>query len=59
MRVPTEIVKQRLQTTQNSKMSDIAIAAWKSSGIKGFYIGFGTTLLRDVRLSDTMLSDSY
>lgn len=50
IRVPTEVVKQRSQTSVKGTSSlSVAKAVWHAAGIKGFYRGFGSTVAREVR----------
>lgn len=59
IRVPTEVVKQRSQTStvkgQNGSWT-VAKQVWQTAGVKGFYRGFGSTVAREVRLSLDPLS---
>ncbi|KIK69910.1 hypothetical protein GYMLUDRAFT_79941 [Collybiopsis luxurians FD-317 M1] len=51
IRVPTEVVKTRMQTsTYGSGRSSFAAARilWTTDGIKGFYKGFGVTVMREI-----------
>ncbi len=48
VRVPTEIVKQRLQAGIHSSMEETISHIIKSDGFKGFYRGYGTTIMREV-----------
>ncbi|RKP12458.1 S-adenosylmethionine transporter [Piptocephalis cylindrospora] len=47
IRVPTEVVKQRAQTSTAS-VKDIAWSIAQTHGVQGFYRGFFTTLLREI-----------
>lgn len=47
VRVPTEVVKQRSQTSSHGSWA-VAKDVWSSSGLKGFYRGFGTTVAREI-----------
>ncbi|KNC48990.1 carrier protein [Thecamonas trahens ATCC 50062] len=48
VRVPTEVMKQRLQTRQYDRLVDAARAAWKAEGIRAFFRGYGTTVMREI-----------
>jgi solute carrier family 25 (mitochondrial S-adenosylmethionine transporter), member 26 len=48
VRVPTEIVKQRMQAGQHGTLQETVSATLKRDGFTGFYKGFGTTLLREI-----------
>lgn len=48
VRVPTEIVKQRMQAGQHSTISETVSTTLAREGFLGFYRGFGTTLLREI-----------
>jgi solute carrier family 25 S-adenosylmethionine transporter 26 len=54
VRVPTEVIKTRMQTStygaQGASSLQAARLVMSSSGIKGFYRGFGITVMREVRL---------
>ena len=50
IRVPVEIVKQRRQAGHSSSVSVIK-HTWLSEGIKGFYRGYGTTVMREIPFS--------
>lgn len=60
VRVPTEVIKTRMQTStygaQGASSLQAARLVMSSSGIKGFYRGFGITVMREVRLA---YSSSY
>ncbi|GAA5935008.1 uncharacterized protein JCM15063_003126 [Sporobolomyces koalae] len=51
IRVPTEVVKQRSQTStvkgQNGSWQ-IARQVWTTNGLRGFYRGFGSTVAREI-----------
>lgn len=58
VRVPTEVVKSRAQTDMSSKGAGVGRASigaardvWRHHGITGFYRGFGSTVMREVRNS--------
>ncbi|KAF5735330.1 S-adenosylmethionine carrier 1 chloroplastic/mitochondrial-like isoform X3 [Tripterygium wilfordii] len=48
LRVPTEVVKQRMQTCQFASASDCVRVILAKEGIKGLYTGYGSFLLRDL-----------
>ncbi|KAK3918747.1 S-adenosylmethionine mitochondrial carrier protein [Frankliniella fusca] len=52
IRTPVEVIKQRLQAsvTKHSALQ-LTINLWREEGIKGFYRGLGSTILREVPFS--------
>jgi solute carrier family 25 S-adenosylmethionine transporter 26 len=48
VRVPTEVVKQRMQAGQYQSLRETVSATMQRDGAVGFYKGFGTTLLREI-----------
>lgn len=48
IRVPTEVIKQRMQTGMHSKLEVALNHTFQTHGILGFYHGFGTTLIREI-----------
>ncbi|XP_020203914.1 S-adenosylmethionine carrier 1, chloroplastic/mitochondrial [Cajanus cajan] len=48
IRVPTEVIKQRMQTGQLSSTSGAVRFIASKEGFKGFYAGYGSFLLRDL-----------
>ncbi|KAF6146369.1 hypothetical protein GIB67_020463, partial [Kingdonia uniflora] len=48
VRVPTEVVKQRMQTGQFASAPDAVRLIISKEGFKGFYAGYGSFLLRDL-----------
>lgn len=48
VRVPTEVVKQRMQTGMYSSFRETVSSTYKSQGLMGFYQGFGTTIMREI-----------
>lgn len=48
IRVPTEVVKQRMQTGQFTSAPDAVRLIASKQGFKGFYAGYGSFLLRDL-----------
>lgn len=59
IRVPTEVIKTR---TQTSTYGPLVTSSWasakqvlKTDGLPGFYRGFFTTIIREVRVDQTTL----
>ncbi|KAL3351754.1 hypothetical protein AABB24_020035 [Solanum stoloniferum] len=48
VRVPTEVVKQRMQTCQFSSAPDAVLLIVAKEGFRGLYAGYGSFLLRDL-----------
>lgn len=48
IRVPTEVVKQRMQASVYYRLDDAVKNIYKSSGVLGFYQGFFMTVFREV-----------
>ena len=48
VRVPTEVLKQRLQTSQYPSLSAAVQGTYASGGISGFFRGFSTTVFREI-----------
>ncbi|KAJ3808155.1 mitochondrial carrier domain-containing protein [Lentinula lateritia] len=51
IRVPTEVIKTRMQTSSyGTGLSSFAAARilWTNNGLKGFYRGFGITIMREI-----------
>ncbi|THH13637.1 hypothetical protein EW146_g6614 [Bondarzewia mesenterica] len=52
IRVPTEVIKTRSQTSSYGALADSSLAAakllWKTEGLRGFYRGFGITVMREI-----------
>ncbi|KAI9513266.1 S-adenosylmethionine transporter [Russula earlei] len=52
VRVPTEVIKTRAQTSSYGALAKSSFATatqvWKIDGLKGFYRGFGTTVMREI-----------
>ncbi|XP_061971056.1 S-adenosylmethionine carrier 1, chloroplastic/mitochondrial-like isoform X2 [Populus nigra] len=48
VRVPTEVVKQRMQTGQFASAPDAIRLIVSKEGFKGLYVGYGSFLLRDL-----------
>lgn len=51
IRVPTEVVKQRMQTGGYDKLRIALPDIFKKYGIRGFYAGYGTTVAREIPFS--------
>ncbi|GAA5824430.1 hypothetical protein JCM11251_000419 [Rhodosporidiobolus azoricus] len=52
IRVPTEVVKQRSQTSSAGTGSlDVFKSVWNNQGLRGFYRGFGSTVAREIPFS--------
>ena len=53
IRVPVEIVKQRRQAGHAIYNSSMAVIkqTWKLEGLKGFYRGYSTTVMREIPFS--------
>ncbi|KAI0053680.1 S-adenosylmethionine transporter [Auriscalpium vulgare] len=52
IRVPTEVIKTRSQTSSYGALADSSFKAarllWKTEGLSGFYRGFGITVMREI-----------
>ncbi|KAI0005139.1 S-adenosylmethionine transporter [Russula compacta] len=52
IRVPTEVIKTRSQISSYGTLANSSLATaklvWKTGGLKGFYRGFGTTVIREI-----------
>ncbi|ORX94079.1 mitochondrial carrier [Basidiobolus meristosporus CBS 931.73] len=48
VRVPTEVIKQRMQTKQHSTMSATIKALLRADGVLGFYRGYLSTVVREI-----------
>merc|ERR1712107_714476 len=51
VRVPTSVCTQRLQVGQYTSLSEVMSETFRSKGIRGFYIGYGTTVAREIPFS--------
>lgn len=51
VRVPTEVVKQRMQTGGYKTLSLALSGIWGTFGARGFYAGYGTTVAREIPFS--------
>ncbi|KAJ3260165.1 hypothetical protein HK103_001241 [Boothiomyces macroporosus] len=48
VRVPTEVMKQRLQVGHFQSLNQAAVDIWTKQGLFGFYRGYGTTIFREI-----------
>ncbi|ESQ50206.1 hypothetical protein EUTSA_v10002008mg [Eutrema salsugineum] len=48
LRIPCEVLKQRLQANQFDNIMEATISTWHQDGLKGLFRGTGVTLLREV-----------
>ncbi|KAE9611408.1 putative mitochondrial carrier protein [Lupinus albus] len=48
VRIPCEVLKQRLQAGLFDNAGEALVATWKQDGLKGFFRGTGATLCREV-----------
>lgn len=59
IRVPTEVIKTRAQTsaygTSSAGSLNAARSVWREEGLRGFGRGFGMTVAREVSLSVSFL----
>ncbi|CAM9195822.1 unnamed protein product, partial [Laminaria digitata] len=53
VRVPTENVKQKMQAGLHASASETVSAILKTGGLRGFYTGYFTTVVREVPFSLT------
>lgn len=51
MRVPTENVKQKMQAGLHGTASETVNAILKTGGVRGFYTGYLTTVVREIPFS--------
>lgn len=51
IRVPTSIVTQRLQVGQHSSFKEAIRVTYATSGVGGFYVGYGTLVAREIPFS--------
>lgn len=51
VRVPTEVVKQRMQTGMYSSFLQALTQTMAKEGVLGFYSGFGITIMREIPFS--------
>ena len=58
--VPGEVLKTRLQASSaQASLADIVSSIFKQDGVKGFFAGYGATLLRDVPYTMLELGVSF
>lgn len=48
VRIPCEVLKQRLQAGLFDNVGEAIIGTWQQDGLKGFFRGTGATLCREV-----------
>lgn len=48
MRIPCEVLKQRLQAGIFDNVGEAIVGTWNQDGLKGFFRGTGATLCREV-----------
>lgn len=48
VRIPCEVLKQRLQAGLFDNVGEALIGTWQQDGLKGFFRGTGATLCREV-----------
>ncbi|CAH8341887.1 unnamed protein product [Eruca vesicaria subsp. sativa] len=48
LRIPCEVLKQRLQANQFDNILEATVSTWGQDGLKGLFRGTGVTLLREV-----------
>jgi solute carrier family 25 S-adenosylmethionine transporter 26 len=51
VRVPTSVCTQRLQVGQYTSLSEVMSETFRSKGLRGFYVGYGTTVAREIPFS--------
>eukprot|EP00929_Paragymnodinium_shiwhaense_P112108 TRINITY_DN80366_c0_g1_i1.p1 TRINITY_DN80366_c0_g1~~TRINITY_DN80366_c0_g1_i1.p1 ORF type:complete len:281 (+),score=64.61 TRINITY_DN80366_c0_g1_i1:76-918(+) len=51
VRVPTAVVTQNMQVGRYSSFTEAVSTTFKTSGIRGFYTGYGTTVMREIPFS--------
>lgn len=51
IRVPTEVIKQRMQAGIHSSMMNAVSHTYMKEGIRGFYTGYKITILREIPFS--------
>ncbi|KAH9977654.1 S-adenosylmethionine transporter [Lactifluus volemus] len=60
IRVPTELIKTRSQTSSYGSLASSSLATaklvWKTDGMRGFYRGFGTTVMREIPFTSLQFS---
>lgn len=48
MRIPCEVLKQRLQAGQFNHVGEALVGTWQQDGLSGFFRGTGMTLCREL-----------
>lgn len=48
MRIPCEVLKQRLQVGLYDNVGEAIVGTWRQNGLKGFFRGTGMTLCREI-----------
>lgn len=48
MRIPCEVLKQRLQVGLYDNVGEAIAGTWRQNGLKGFFRGTGMTLCREI-----------
>lgn len=48
VRIPCEVLKQRLQAGIFDNVGEALVGTWQQDGVKGFFRGTGATLCREV-----------
>lgn len=48
MRIPCEVLKQRLQAGLFDNVGEALVGTWEQDGLRGFFRGTGATLCREV-----------
>jgi len=51
IRVPTGVCTQRLQVGQFNTLSEVVSDTMRTKGLRGFYVGYGTTVAREIPFS--------
>ena len=51
VRVPTEVVKQRMQAGMHSSMASVVNDVLRNQGVFGLYQGYGITIMREIPFS--------
>ncbi|XLT77915.1 hypothetical protein HN873_034189 [Arachis hypogaea] len=53
-RIPSEVLKQRLQAGLYDSLGEALVGTWRQDGLGGFFRGTGATLCREVRLTSLL-----
>eukprot|EP00440_Ansanella_granifera_P016803 gb/GFBE01018258.1/.p1 GENE.gb/GFBE01018258.1/~~gb/GFBE01018258.1/.p1 ORF type:complete len:278 (+),score=62.06 gb/GFBE01018258.1/:1-834(+) len=51
VRVPTAVVTQNMQVGRYATFNEAVSSTWKQGGIRSFYVGYGTTVMREIPFS--------